>query len=133
MAQFRRCLGIDIGTDSVKIAELVLPRGKDAKGVIVQNLCDAPLGIPLDSPEDIRRDAVIKTVRDLLKKNRIQTKQAVFSMPGKPYSFAKSAFREPLTSALSASLNSKRATRSPFPRTRPILNSRYSGRKTPMK
>ncbi|MBN1515054.1 pilus assembly protein PilM [Candidatus Sumerlaeota bacterium] len=80
--RYRRCLGVDYGADSVKIVELALNRNKDQQSLVIQNVCQAEIEAPHDAPDEVRRDAVIRTIRNLIKKHRIQTKQAVFSMPG---------------------------------------------------
>jgi Tfp pilus assembly PilM family ATPase len=74
----RRCLGVDIGSTSLKVAEL----SQDRSGVIIQRLVEAPLDVTPDTPADARWAAVVQTLRDLLRENKIGARQAVYALPG---------------------------------------------------
>ena len=78
MQRLRKCLGIDIGAASIKIAEVVAEKS----GVRVTKLLKGQLGLspgPLDTE---RINVVARAVRDLLKDNKVTTKQAVFCVAG---------------------------------------------------
>jgi Tfp pilus assembly PilM family ATPase len=74
----RRCLGIDIGSTSLKVAELSLERA----GVAVHRLVEAPLDLPPDAPAEDRWTAIAQTLRDLLRSAKISCRQAAFALPG---------------------------------------------------
>lgn len=78
MQRLKKCLGIDIGASSVKVAEMVA----DKSGVRVTKLVRADLNLPPGPMDTMRIEAVGKAVRDLLRENRIATRQAVFCVPG---------------------------------------------------
>ncbi len=78
MQQLKKCLGVDIGATSVKVAEVVF----DKAGVRATKIARADIGLP-PGPMDNERIAVVaRTVRDLLKENKITTRAAVFCVPG---------------------------------------------------
>jgi len=74
----KRCLGVDIGSTSLKVAEL----SQDRSGVIVQRLIEAPLDVTPETPADARWAAVVQTLRDVLRENKISTRQCVIALPG---------------------------------------------------
>ncbi len=74
----RRCLGVDIGSTSLKIAEL----SQDRSGVLIQRLVEAPLDVGPDTPAETRWAAVVQTLRDVLREHKFGTRQAVFALPG---------------------------------------------------
>jgi len=74
----RRCLGVDIGSTSIKVAEL----SQDRSGVIIQRLVEAPLDVTPETAVDGRWAAIVQTLRDLLRENRIGTRQCAFALPG---------------------------------------------------
>jgi Tfp pilus assembly PilM family ATPase len=78
MHQLRKCLGVDLGTSSVKIAEVSLEKS----GVRVTRMLSRAVDLPPGPMDATRQSAVIQCVRDLLKENKITTKQAVFCLPG---------------------------------------------------
>ncbi len=78
MAQQNKCLGVDIGATSVKIAEIV----SDKAGVRITRLVKGDIGLPANAPFAERAAAVSATIRDLLKTNKFTSKQAVFCIPG---------------------------------------------------
>ena len=78
MAGLKRCIGIDLGSYSVKIAEMAMDKG----GLRVIRMVSAPLPVGPDALETERSSVMISTVRSLIKTNKISTKKAVFSMPG---------------------------------------------------
>lgn len=74
----KRCLGVDIGSTSLKVAEL----SQDRTGVIIQRLIEAPLDVSPDTPSEARWAAIAQTLRDTLRQNKISTRQAAFALPG---------------------------------------------------
>ena len=78
MPQQKKCLGVDIGATSVKIAEIVY----DKAGVRITRLVSSEIGLP-PGPMDAERAAVVsRTVRDMVKEHKFTTRHAVFSIPG---------------------------------------------------
>ncbi|MDK2973259.1 MAG: hypothetical protein PWP23_3014 [Candidatus Sumerlaeota bacterium] len=78
MATLKKCLGIDLGSNTVKVVEI----GVDREGLKVLTAASAETNVdPSASPEE-RRDAIARTLRDLLKKAKVSTKEAVFGLPG---------------------------------------------------
>lgn len=73
---FKRCLGVDIGATSVKIAEVVADKG----GAKVINLVRA--AIPAFPDPEAAELGTAKIIRDLLKERNIRTRDAVFCLPG---------------------------------------------------
>jgi len=78
MAIVKKCLGIDLGTNTIKVAEMVLT----ANGVEVTKLASAEINLPPDAPSPDRKKETITTLKGLLKANKISTKEAVFCVPG---------------------------------------------------
>lgn len=75
----KRCLGVDIGNSSVKIAELVT----DKEGnITITKLIKEELNTLPTAPEEERRAEVISAIRRALKENKISTREAVFCIPG---------------------------------------------------
>ncbi|MEI7635542.1 MAG: pilus assembly protein PilM [bacterium] len=78
MQQIRKCLGVDIGGTSVKIAEVALEKN----GARVTKLVSKDLGL-LPGPMDKERiNAILQAIRSLIKDNKISTKHTVFCLPG---------------------------------------------------
>lgn len=78
MAGVRQCLGIDIGTHSVRVAELTYTQGK----VKVRALAEARLEIEPGLKEAKRQAAIISQITGLLKRAKVKSRQAVFCVPG---------------------------------------------------
>ncbi|HUT24541.1 MAG TPA: pilus assembly protein PilM [Sumerlaeia bacterium] len=78
MAVAKRCLGVDLGTHAVRIAEMAIDRG----GVRAVRLVSEVLPIgPTATPAE-RSAALVAAVRGLIKTHKIATRKAVFSIPG---------------------------------------------------
>lgn len=73
-----QCLGIDIGTHSIRIAELVI----GGKGVKIKRLLEQKLELEAGQKESQRQDAIVKQLKAMLKDNKIKTLAAVFCVPG---------------------------------------------------
>lgn len=76
--QLRKCLGIDIGNSSVKIAEVVAEKS----GARVTKLVQAELSLPPGPMDSERVNAVTRAIRDLMREHRMTAKHAVFCVPG---------------------------------------------------
>lgn len=74
----KRCVGVDIGVSSIKIAELV----QDKETIKITKLVYEEVDLTPTATEEERRAELINAVRRALKKNRITAKEAVFSLPG---------------------------------------------------
>jgi type IV pilus assembly protein PilM len=74
--QFSKCLGVDIGSSSVKIAECALERG----GVRIGKLLRAEL--PAFPDAEAAEVGTAKIIKDLIKDNKIATREAVFCLGG---------------------------------------------------
>jgi type IV pilus assembly protein PilM len=76
--KIRNCLGIDIGSHSMRIANMEMGRA----GPRVVALYEEPLVQEGDLTEAQRAQRQAKQLSDLLKRNKIRTKNAVFCVPG---------------------------------------------------
>ncbi len=74
----RKCLGIDLGCNTIKVAELAYEKGQ----LKITNLASAELNLPYRVSESERNEKALSVLRDLLRTNRIATKEAVFCIPG---------------------------------------------------
>lgn len=78
MQRLKKCLGVDIGTTTVKIAELVAEKN----GVRVTRLVRGDIPLPPGPMDANRINEISKLIRGLITTHKITTKQAVFSVPG---------------------------------------------------
>ncbi|NQU42599.1 pilus assembly protein PilM, partial [bacterium] len=78
MAGAKRCIGLDLGSHSVKLAEMAIDRG----GIRIVRMLSAPVTVGPDALEDERNAAIVAAVRGLIKEHKIPTRRAVFGMPG---------------------------------------------------
>jgi len=78
MAVVKKCVGIDFGNDSIKVAELVCEKNT----VRLLKAAYANLEIPQDASRADRNKMIVNVLRGLLRSNRINTKEAVFCVPG---------------------------------------------------
>jgi len=78
MHNLRKCLGVDIGSTSIKVAELVAEK----TGARVSKYFTVPIPLPPGPLDQNRIDVVTKTLRDALKEQKISTKHAVFCISG---------------------------------------------------
>lgn len=78
MQRLKKCLGIDVGTTSVKIAELVAEK----QSVRVTRMFRGEVPLPPGPLDGARMDELAKLVRQIISDNKITTKHAVFSVPG---------------------------------------------------
>lgn len=76
--QLKRCLGVDIGATSIKVAEAV----SEKTGVRITKLARAEVNLPPGPMNNERINAVSKAIRDLIKDQKITTKHAAFCVPG---------------------------------------------------
>lgn len=73
-----QCLGIDIGTHTIRIAELAI----GGKGVKIKRLLEQKLELEAGQKESQRQDTIVKQLKAMLKDNKIKTVAAVFCVPG---------------------------------------------------
>jgi Tfp pilus assembly PilM family ATPase len=78
MPQFKQCLGVDLGVNSVKIVELAMEKDR----VRVVRAASAPTGVQGNMPPEEVRAAIVLTTKELIKKGRFGTRKAVFSLSG---------------------------------------------------
>jgi Tfp pilus assembly PilM family ATPase len=78
MAKLNQCLGIDIGTHSIRVAEVAA----GPKGVEVKRLVEARIKLEPGQREGERQSAILSQLNALLKEHKIKTKAAVFCVPG---------------------------------------------------
>ncbi len=78
MAKIRQCLGIDIGSHSIRVAELALK----ADSVEIKNLFEERLALDPTLSDVQRQAAIVGQLNDILKNNKIKTRNAVFCVPG---------------------------------------------------
>ncbi len=92
MAMLKKCLGVDLGSNTVKVVEM----SADRKNLKILTVASAETNIePTASVED-RRAAIVKALKDLLKRNKVSCKEAVFALPGQKVFIRR--FRLPETS-----------------------------------
>lgn len=92
MPALRQCLGIDLGTHSVKIVEVAVEKN----AIRVIRAASAPTGVmPSMSAEEVRA-AIVSTAKEVLKKNRFSSRKAVYGVSGQKVFVRR--FRLPKTS-----------------------------------
>lgn len=74
----RNCLGVDIGTHSIRVAQMEMGKG----GPRVVALLEERIKTEAGHSEAQRNQAIAKQLQDLLKRGRVGTKNAVFCVPG---------------------------------------------------
>src|SRR5687768_3601313 len=74
----RNCLGVDIGSTSIRVAQMEMAKG----GLRVLNLVEEPLRIDPALSEAQKSQYVARQLTELLKRSGMRTKNAVFSVPG---------------------------------------------------
>ncbi|MEQ8820743.1 MAG: pilus assembly protein PilM [Sumerlaeia bacterium] len=107
----KKCLGVDLGSNTVKIVELALERN----GVRVLRAASAETGVDPSMPSEERRAIISKTARDLIRGAKMGTKDAVFVLPGQKVFIRR--FRLPETSPerLERIINYEARQQIPFP------------------
>jgi len=74
----RRCLGVDLGSHSVKVADVSMSKS----GIVINKVVSADLQLAPGTSESERETTVARVLRDLLKEHKITCKNAVFCVPG---------------------------------------------------
>ena len=92
MALLKKCLGIDLGTNSIKVAEVSM----SGNVVSINKMVSTELNIPAEASRSNRYKATVNALKGLLKANKISTKDAVFCVPGQTVFVRR--FRLPKTS-----------------------------------
>lgn len=121
MPQFKQCLGVDLGLNTVKIVELAVDKGS----VRVVRAASAPTGVNSTMSADEVRQAQILTAKELIKKSRFGTKKAVFSISGQKVFIRR--FRLPITSEerLARIIQYEARQQIPFPIDKTYLQYQY--------
>ena len=128
MAVVKKCVGIDFGNDSIKVAELVCEKNT----VRLLKAAYANLEIPQDASRADRNKMIVNVLRGLLRSNRINTKEAVFCVPGQTVFVRR--FRLPKTTEerLSRIINYEARQQIPFPIEKTMLEYQISEMKGEM-
>ena len=128
MAVVKKCVGIDFGNDSIKVAELVCEKNT----VRLLKAAYANLEIPQDASRADRNKMIVNVLRGLLRSNRINTKEAVFCVPGQTVFVRR--FRLPRTTEerLSRIINYEARQQIPFPIEKTMLEYQISEMKGEM-
>jgi type IV pilus assembly protein PilM len=128
MAVVKKCVGIDLGNDSIKVAELVYEKNT----VRLLKAAYANLEIPQDASRADRNKMIVNVLRGLLRSNRINTKEAVFCVPGQTVFVRR--FRLPKTTEerLSRIINYEARQQIPFPIEKTMLEYQISEKKGEM-
>jgi type IV pilus assembly protein PilM len=128
MAVVKKCVGIDLGNDSIKVAELVCEKNT----VRLLKAAYANLEIPQDASRADRNKMIVNVLRGLLRSNRINTKEAVFCVPGQTVFVRR--FRLPKTTEerLSRIINYEARQQIPFPIEKTMLEYQISEMKGEM-
>ncbi len=92
MPQLKQCLGIDLGVHSVKIVEVAMQK----RSVRVLRAATAPTGVQPGMPAEEVRNALVSTVKTLLKQEKFSARKAIFSLSGQKVFIRR--FRLPLAS-----------------------------------
>src|SRR5687768_11845080 len=74
----RNCLGVDIGSTAIRVAQMEIAKG----GLRVVSLMEESLLIDPALSEAQKAQYVARKLTELLKRNNIRSKNAVFSVPG---------------------------------------------------
>lgn len=78
MATLRRCLGVDLGSNAVKVVELAI----DRKGVRVIAAGSEETGVEPATGADERKAAIAKALKSVIRKNKMSSRHAIFALPG---------------------------------------------------
>jgi type IV pilus assembly protein PilM len=121
MPQFKQCLGVDLGLNTVKIVELAV----DKDSVRVVRAASAPTGVNTTMSPDEIKQAMILTAKELIKKSRFGTKKAVFAISGQKVFIRR--FRLPMTSEerLGRIIQYEARQQIPFPLDKTYLQYQY--------
>ncbi|MBI1291246.1 type IV pilus assembly protein PilM [bacterium] len=121
MPQYKQCLGVDLGLNTVKIVELAV----DKNSVRVVRAASAPTGVNTTMSPDEIRQATILAAKELIKKSRFGTKKAVFSISGQKVFIRR--FRLPMTSEerLARIIQYEARQQIPFPLDKTYLQYQY--------
>ncbi|MGF1573378.1 MAG: pilus assembly protein PilM [Sumerlaeia bacterium] len=78
MAGLKKCLGVDLGTNAVKIVELTY----DKKGIKATRVGLGEVSLEASATVEEQRRTIVSTFKDVLKKNKFTCREAVFAIPG---------------------------------------------------
>ncbi|MCE5228953.1 pilus assembly protein PilM [bacterium] len=77
-AAVRNCVGVDIGSDWIRVANLEMTR----QGPRVLDLLEERIELEPDLTEDKRFIALAKQLQEMLKRAKVRTRNAIFCVPG---------------------------------------------------
>jgi len=78
MISYKKCLGVDIGHNTVKIAELQ----RDKSGVRINKLITKEIKLTPGIPKEEKAKIVCNAIKEIIKSGKLTTKKAVFSISG---------------------------------------------------
>lgn len=78
MSPLKKCLGVDLGSSTVKVVELAADKGD----VRVLNAAQAEIGLDPGATPEQRRAATVAALKALMKANKFSTRNAVFGLSG---------------------------------------------------
>lgn len=122
MNALKKCLGVDLGSNAVKIVEAAVERDT----VRILNSASAETLADPAAPVEERRAAIVKTLKDLLKKSKISTKDAVFAMPGQKFFVRRFRLPETTPERLERIIKFEARQQIPFPIDKTYLQYQYS-------
>jgi Tfp pilus assembly PilM family ATPase/Tfp pilus assembly protein PilN len=117
VAKLKRCLGVDLGANSVKVVEL----RREGNAVRIAKAVSKPLDLPPNAPPEERSEATAAAVRDLLKEEKIALKQAVFSIPGQSVFIKRVRLPRTTEERLHRIINYEARQQIPFPLDKTLL------------
>ncbi len=118
MAKQNQCLGIDIGTHSIRVAEV----SAGPKGIEIKRLVEKRIAFEPGQREGQRQASIVSQLGALLKESKIKTKAAVFCVPGQTV-FVRPTVKIPATSPdrLGQIIRFEAREQIPFPLEKTIL------------
>ncbi|MBN1476280.1 pilus assembly protein PilM [Candidatus Sumerlaeota bacterium] len=117
MANLKRCLGVDLGANSVKVVEL----RREGDAVRIVRAVTKPLDLLPNSPPEERAEATSAAVRELLREEKIALKQAVFSVPGQSVFIKRVRLPRTTEERLHRIINYEARQQIPFPLDKTLL------------
>ena len=111
MAVQKKCLGIDLGTNSIKVAEMAI----ESDGLRILKTASTEISLLEEASRASRVKATVNALKSLLKENKIGTKEAIFCVSGQTVFVRR--FRLPQTTQerLKKIINYEARQQIPFP------------------
>jgi Tfp pilus assembly PilM family ATPase len=121
MRSLKQCLGVDLGFNSVKIVELAI----DRNGVRTVRAASAPTGATPNMTTEEVNQAIISTAREVIKKGRFSSKNAIFSISGQKVFVRRFTLPGATPERLERMIQFEARQQIPFPIDRTILQYQY--------